>query len=330
MVLSKPIAKLIPGLVFTVVGFLLSNTYFSKHPLFNLPYFAQTMIGFLAGAFGSLILPALLRQAQKWFIGVVQATIQTTVAKAMAGFIATQKKTVLESHSVASQARKASRQARKAEKVSNSNAVILDTSAIIDGRIFDVARAGFIRDKFIVPNFVLRELQAIADSSNDLKRQRGRRGLKLLKDAQKDRSIAGPTSMGSDLKHQGQTLPSSKSGLQGIDVDSQLVALAKKLKARLATVDFNLNQVATVSGVKVLNVNELANIIKTVVLPGEVLNIKLVQKGKESSQGVGYLEDGTMIVVEGGGEQIGKKVDIVVSRLLQTSAGKMIFGIAKN
>ncbi|MFH1896600.1 MAG: TRAM domain-containing protein [bacterium] len=190
--------------------------------------------------------------------------------------------------------------------------VVLDTSAIIDGRFLEVVRLGFMEAEFIVPQCVLNELRGIADSKDDLRRIRGRRGLDVLKKLKKVRGIKVKT-------------PDYKDKYGKLEVDKQLTKICKRLKAELMTVDFNLNKVSDISGTKVLNINELVNAIKAPVIPGEVLSIRLVQEGKSVGQAVGYLEDGTMVVVEGGSKFLGKKITVTVSRLLQTPAGQMIF-----
>ncbi|HSX57819.1 MAG TPA: TRAM domain-containing protein [Candidatus Saccharimonadales bacterium] len=191
------------------------------------------------------------------------------------------------------------------------NPMLVDTSALIDGRIQDVLQSGFVFGTIIIPDFILLELQHIADSADDLKRSRGRRGLEVLE------AIKKSDLFNSEVYETGQT--SLK------NVDDRLLKLAKAIKAKLITNDFNLNKIATVSGVKILNVNELANAIKTPMIPGEEIEVKIIQEGKEKTQGVGYLPDGTMIVVENGAPQLGKKVKAKVSRVIQTVAGRMIF-----
>jgi len=193
-----------------------------------------------------------------------------------------------------------------------SDVVILDTSAIIDGRILDICKTNFLEAKLIVPRFVLRELQAIADSSDSIKRQRGKRGIEILHTIQQEVNI---TIQEEDF-------------VEIQEVDTKLIKLAKLLEAKIVTVDFNLNRIAELQGVKILNVNELANTLKAVVLPGEPLEIKVIKEGKEYNQGVGYLDDGTMVVVENGRKLIGKTLSVAVTSVLQTQAGKMIF--AKN
>jgi len=190
---------------------------------------------------------------------------------------------------------------------------ILDTSVIIDGRISDLCESGFIEGVLLVPVFVLEELRHIADSSDLLKRNRGRRGLDILNKMRKDPQI----------KIQ---IYENVKGLEDIaEVDSKLVKLGQKLNAKIMTNDYNLNKVAELHGVKVLNINELANAVKPIVLPGEEMTVQVVKDGKESGQGVGYLDDGTMIVVDGGRKFIGQTIPVVVTSVLQTAAGRMIF-----
>lgn len=190
---------------------------------------------------------------------------------------------------------------------------ILDTNVIIDGRIADICHSGFLEGTLYVPGFVLDELQHIADSSDALKRARGRRGLDILNDLQKDTGLLVRDF--DDVEGIGP----------GVPVDQKLVVLGQHLSAALVTNDFNLNKVAEIQGVRVLNINELANAVKPVVLPGEEMTVQIIKEGKEAGQGVGYLEDGTMIVVEGGKRHIGEHLSVIVSSVLQTVAGKMIF-----
>jgi len=198
-----------------------------------------------------------------------------------------------------------------AGKQRNEQPILIDTSVIIDGRIVDIARTGFISGNLLIPRFVLNELQYIADSAESLRRQRGRRGLEVLSDLQKDRTINTTIA---DIDVDGVR-----------EVDEKLVTLARQMQAPILTNDFNLNRVAELQGVKVLNINELANAVKSILLPGEELTINVIQEGKESGQGVGYLDDGTMVVVEEGRRLIGKEVNVTVTKVLQTAAGRMIF-----
>lgn len=193
---------------------------------------------------------------------------------------------------------------------------ILDTSVIIDGRIADICRTGFIEGPLVIPEFVLEELQHIADSSDGLKRNRGRRGLDILNKIQKELDV--------------EIIIHEKKFEEVQEVDSKLLKLTQFLKGKIITNDYNLNKVAEVQGIEVLNINELANAVKPVVLPGEEMVVQVVRDGKESGQGLAYLDDGTMIVVESGRKFIGETIDVVVTSVLQTSAGRMIFAKPKS
>jgi uncharacterized protein YacL len=195
------------------------------------------------------------------------------------------------------------------------NLKILDTSVIIDGRIADVCETGFLEGVFILPQFILQELQHIADSADSMKRQRGRRGLDILHKIQKMSRIT--------VRIVDEDFPNIK------EVDAKLVALAKLLSAKVITNDFNLNKVAELQGVSVLNINELANSLKPVVLPGETMRIFILKEGKEFNQGIAYLDDGTMVVVENARKLIGKNAEVTVTSVLQTTAGRMIFSKLK-
>jgi uncharacterized protein YacL len=196
-----------------------------------------------------------------------------------------------------------------------SNLKLLDTSVIIEGRIADICETGFIEGTLIVPQFILQELQHIADSSDSLKRARGRRGLDILHRMQKMSNIT--------VRIVEEDLPNIK------EVDAKLVALAKLMDAKVLTNDFNLNKVAELQGVAVLNINELANSLKPVVLPGETMKVFVLKGGKEHNQGVAYLDDGTMVVVENGRKFIGENINVSVTSVLQTTAGRMIFSKPK-
>jgi len=189
--------------------------------------------------------------------------------------------------------------------------LLLDTSVIIDARIADVAEAGFILGKMLVPRFVLNELQHIADSSDVMRRNRGRRGLEMLDALQTNPDV--------DIEFINEDPNDAQ------EVDDKLISLAKEIGAIVVTNDYNLNRVASLQGVKILNINELANAVKTVFLPGEEIPLKIIQKGKEASQGVGYLEDGTMVVVENGSKYVDQEILVQVTKILQTNAGRLIF-----
>jgi uncharacterized protein YacL len=204
---------------------------------------------------------------------------------------------------------------KKKEKVSQYQPKILDTSVIIDGRVADICQTDFLEGELIIPRFVLNELQAIADSSEPLKRNRGRRGLDVLNRINKIHT--------NKIKIISQDYPDLKS------VDTKLIRLAKDLDAKVLTNDYNLNKLAQLENVSVLNINDLSNALKSVILPGEELITQIIKEGKESGQGVAYLDDGTMIVVENGVKNIGDKVKVMVTSILQTPAGRMIFGRVK-
>ncbi len=189
--------------------------------------------------------------------------------------------------------------------------ILVDTSAIIDGRIADIAKTGFLGGTLVVPRFVLNELQFVSDSADSLRRQRGRRGIDVLAELQQDENT---------------TVTISDIDVEGVrEVDDRLVVLARQMRCPILTNDFNLNRIAELQGVRILNINDLANAVKVVLLPGENFRIKVIQEGKEFNQGVGYMDDGTMVVVENGQRFLDKEINVVVTKILQTSAGRMIF-----
>lgn len=191
---------------------------------------------------------------------------------------------------------------------------ILDTSSIIDGRILDVAQTGFLEGTLVLPRFVLAELQGVADSQDSLRRSRGRRGLSVVTELQKLDTLVV------------EIPETTLKDLERTKVDEALVVLAKRMDGKVVTTDYNLNQIAQIEGVPVLNVNDLANSLKPLLLPGESVEIDIIRVGKESHQGVGYLDDGTMLVVEDGYRHIGERVKVTITSMLQTSAGRMVFG----
>jgi uncharacterized protein YacL len=193
--------------------------------------------------------------------------------------------------------------------------VLMDTSAIIDGRIADISKTGFVHGTMVIPRFILDELRHVADSSDALKRNRGRRGLEMLNKLRKEADVPIQI-LDVDVRDDSE-------------VDGKLVKLARNLKAQILTTDFNLNRVAELQGVRVLNINELANALKPVVLPGEELVVRVIQEGKELDQGVGFLDDGTMVVIEGGKRYINSHLDVSITRVLQTAAGRIIFALPR-
>jgi uncharacterized protein YacL len=204
-----------------------------------------------------------------------------------------------------------SRRGSPATRTNDNGRVLMDTSAIIDGRIADISKTGFVHGTMVIPRFVLDELRHIADSSDALRRNRGRRGLEMLNKLRKEADIPIQI-LDVDVRN-------------GTEVDAQLVKLAKSLKAQILTTDFNLNRVAELQGVQVLNINELSNALKPVVLPGEEMVVRVIQEGKEAGQGVAFLDDGTMVVIDGGKKYINSHLDVSITRVLQTAAGRIIF-----
>lgn len=198
-----------------------------------------------------------------------------------------------------------------AKQIRGTRPMVLDTSAIIDGRVLDIGKTRILQGLLVIPRFVLNELQNIADSSDKLKRVRGRRGLDILAKLQADPNLE---------------VSIEEAEAEGTTVDQQLVALSQDLHARLMTTDFNLTKIARLRGVEVVNVNELAEALRPVVLPGELLSVKIIKPGESGTQGVGYLDDGTMVVVEHARDRIGQETALTVTSSLQTSAGRMIFG----
>jgi uncharacterized protein YacL len=193
----------------------------------------------------------------------------------------------------------------------SNRTILLDTSVIIDGRVSDIAKTGFLPGTLLIPRFVLNELQYIADSPDSLRRQRGRRGMEVLAELQKASAVV---------------VRISDVDVEGVrEVDDKLVILARQMKCPILTNDYNLNRIAELQGVLILNINELANAVKSVLLPGELMSISVIQEGKEVNQGVGYMEDGTMVVVENGNKFLNKEITVTVTKVLQTAAGRMIF-----
>ncbi len=262
-------------------------------------------IGSILGILGALMISHLLNvtSVDKNSLSFVQVTLLLLMA--YVGLILGANKGDLLNLSALGGLFTAERQPKKTYK-------ILDTSVIIDGRIADVCETGFIEGTLVIPQFVLRELQMVADSSDPLKRNRGRRGLDILARMQKMGTV------------QVQIVEEDFPHLREVDV--KLIELAKQFEAKIVTNDFNLNKVAQLQGLPVLNVNELANALKPVVLPGEIMRVFILKEGKEYNQGVAYLDDGTMVVVDNAKRMISKTIDISVTSVLQTTAGKMIFG----
>ena len=262
-------------------------------------------IGSVLGIFGAYLFSLVIRNSLK--PGATQSFLQLMVILLMAyvGLIVGANKGDLLNLSALGGIFGGEKQSKKSYK-------ILDTSVIIDGRIADIAETGFLDGVLVIPQFVLRELQLVADSADSLKRNRGRRGLDILQRIQKIATL------------QVQIVEDDFPAIR--EVDMKLIELAKLMEGKIVTNDFNLNKVAQLQGVEVLNINELANSLKPIVLPGEAMRVFILKEGKEYNQGVAYLDDGTMVVVDNARKMISKTIEIVVTSVLQTTAGKMIFG----
>ncbi|MBP2033147.1 uncharacterized protein YacL [Clostridium algifaecis] len=277
----------------------------------------EMLIGVLGALLGLLISALFVNLlARIPVVGTLLAVVVAIIMAALGGNLAIKKKEELISlFSNISVRKPQSNKVRKVKNEQKNFPKVLDTSVIIDGRIFDICQTGFVEGPLVIPNFVLAELRHIADSSDGLKRTRGRRGLDVLNKIQKELNI--------EVKIYEKDFPNIK------EVDSKLLKLSQVLNGKVVTNDYNLNKVAEFQGVPVLNINELANAVKPVVLPGEEMKVQIIKDGKESGQGIAYLDDGTMIVVEGGRKYIGDVKTVVVTSVLQTAAGRMIFAKEK-
>jgi uncharacterized protein YacL len=273
--------------------------------------FVTAVIGFLLGLLMGLLLGFPLSNFPEPWGQILPLAVSLSLGLGMVGLTVAKRKDLV----IAAEALGIFRRPepdREARSRSGDPHIVVDTSAIIDGRIAEIVESGFIYGTLVVPRFVLDELQHIADSSDTLRRNRGRRGLEILARMQKD-----PTTPVEIVE---ADIPTEN------EVDAKLVALARSRSRVILTNDFNLNRVAELQGVRVMNINSLANAVKPAVLPGEELRVRVIQEGKEAGHGVGFLDDGTMIVIEGGARHIDKDLDVSVTRVLQTVAGRMIFG----
>lgn len=302
------------NLLIVVIGAILALVAFAAIKLMRLSFrdlalgLGGTIVGLLLGA----LLSAPLGRLPEPFGSLLPIVVSVLVTVMMIGVFLNQRQHVAGFSAWI----RAINNSRPSKTASSGNQILVDTSVIIDGRIADIAQTGFVPGKLLVPRFVLAELQNIADSDDAMRRGRGRRGLEMLKTIQNTPGI--------DLEIIDDDVPEIR------EVDAKLVHLGNKRGADILTTDYNLNRVAQIEGVRVLNINELSNAIRPVVLPGEEMLVKIVQVGKERNQGVGYLPDGTMIVVENGDRLIGQEVITEVTRVFQTVAGKMIFATPKS
>ena len=299
--------RAVSALFFFILGFNFSRSaFFEQYPLFGVKYLAEISISIFAAGVGFSVLPLLFVAGRM----AIENLIMRTVNEIVSNFWEMQTKRI--------QDQRRQKQKKKAEGHKQQlfeeikGGLLVDTSVLIDGRILDVVRLNFIDKTLVVPQAVIEELHKLSDSKDILKRKKGRRGLDILR----------------DLKKKTRVIITNIKRVKN-DVDKSLVNFAKKHDVRLFTLDFNLTKVAGVNGVKVLNLNELSFALKTVLLPGEELAIKIIQEGKEKNQGIGYLADGTMIVVEKAEELVGKEVDVKVKKVIQSPAGKIIFCVLK-
>jgi uncharacterized protein YacL len=311
------------SLVFGIIFFLLSQKIINlgrkivklierELEKFSAYDIAVSSIGLIVGLVIAFLLSQLVETIGIPYLGVVASVVFYVILGYLGLTIPHRRKDDI--YSTFSSIKKTSKD--KAKVVNKNFPKILDTSVIIDGRILDICKTGFIEGPLVIPEFVLEELQHIADSSDSLKRNRGRRGLDILHKIQKevDIEVIINDSKFDDVK----------------EVDSKLLKLTQQFKGRVITNDYNLNKVAEVQSIPVLNINDLANAVKPVVLPGEQMIVQVVKDGKELNQGLAYLDDGTMIVVESGRKFIGETIDVIVTSVLQTSAGRMIFAKPKS
>ena len=299
----KILTRIAFALFFFIVGFKLSNSlFFGLNPLLGLPYLAELAIAGISAFIGFFYIPILAKRIKNWF----ETLIVKTISDIVSSFWEQQNKRI--QHARREKQKQKAKENDKKMREQISNGILLDTSVLIDGRILDLVKTGFIENLLVIPSFVISELHLISDSEDALKRQKGRRGLDVINEVKKLTKVFTP-----DV--------TTKNG----GVDGDLIKFAKQYKMKLMTLDFNLNKVAQTSGIKVLNINELVNAVKTAIIPGEKITVKIVQEGKEKQQGIGYLADGTMLVVEGAKQMVGQDVAVKVVRVIQTNAGKMIF-----
>lgn len=297
------IARVVFGALFFIFGFTYSNTsYFQEYPLFGVKFLAEFLLAIAGGMFGFYLVPTYFMRIKNWVEELIVNTTYNLVTDVWNQY----SKRMEQSRKVREKERKKRDKKNLKDKIKGG--ILLDTSVLIDGRILEIAKTGFITNDLVIPKFVINELHLLSDNADNLKRKKGRRGLDMINELKKHSKV-----IVFGIKATNQ------------EVDAELVKVAKECDLSLMTLDFNLNKVANVSNVKVLNINELSEALKPAFVPGETMTVKVVQAGKEEGQGIGYLEDGTMIVVAEGDNLIDKNVDVVVSKLIQTNAGKMVF-----
>lgn len=286
-----------------IIGITYSNTsYFQDYPLFGVPFLAEFAIALVLALFGFYTLPRIFQVMKDWAEDLVMKTTYKLVSDFWNEY--TTRMEINRKQRQKEQVKKTKQDAKEQLK----DGILLDTSILIDGRIIEIAKTGFIPRKLVVPKYVIAELHTLSDSSDNLKREKGRRGLDILNGLKKYVKVI---------------VYGTKETKEG--VDKALIDLAKDCSIGIMTLDFNLNKVAKVNGITVLNIHELTEAIKPEFIPGETLKIKVVHEGKEKNQGVGYLPDGTMVVVANGKGLINKNISVEVTKLIQSPAGKMVF-----
>jgi uncharacterized protein YacL len=301
----RTIYRLISALILAIVGFNFARSdFFYTYPLFGVDYLAQLLITPLAALAGYFVLFEGLIQVRRWF----ERLIVNTVVEVVSNFWDLQSKRIQEQRRIKQKVRSDLEEEKREQAL--KNAVAVDTSVLIDGRVLEIVKLGFLDNNVIVLQEVIDELHLLSDSKDTMKRQKGRRGLDILRDLRKFTRM--------------HIEPADREK-NGHGVDNILLKFCTENGVKLATLDFNLAKVANVAGVKVLNINALSNSIKTVMLPGEEVTVKIIHEGKEKQQGVGYLEDGTMLVVENAKDRVGEEVPATVAKVIQSQAGKMIF-----
>ena len=300
---AKLVTRIVCSIIFFILGFNISRSaFFMDLPFFGYYIFIELLISAALAVFGFFIFPLFMIKVKYWAEGL----IVLTVSRIVSDFWDQQSKRIQQARRDKQRMQVEERSMKEKQEI--ENAILLDTSVLIDGRVLDVVRAGFMDRPLIIPQSVVNELQKVSDNKSKVKRNRGRMGLDVVKELKRRTKVLIP-----DIKTKEK------------EVDKVLIEYAKEKKVKLMTLDFNLNKVAKVSGIKVLNINDLINALKTVLLPGEEFNVKVLQQGKEKKQGIGYLLDGTMVVIENAIEKVGQEVSARVLKVIQSSAGKIIF-----
>lgn len=297
------LAKSIIGAVFLILGFLLSyGSFFRDNPLYGVKFLGEFLISLTSAAVGFFLVPMGFFQVKDWLEEIIKATVSAIV-----GDFWDQQTDRINAKKREKQQEKTEEEKRKMQEKMESS-VLLDTSVLIDGRILDIVKTGFFDKVLIIPTAVMNELHLVSDNKNKLKRERGRRGLDIVKKLKSTTEVV---------------IPSMKSKTK--EVDKKLLEFAKENKIKLMTQDFNLNKLAQAQGVEVLNINELVEAVKVSVLPGERVKIEIQHEGKSKNQGVGYMPDGTMAVVKGAKDLVGKTAEAKILKVIQSKAGKIIF-----